>query len=630
MWRDGKVIGIAGTGLDITEFVHAFVNTDEPGLSSFILDKDGGIVASRDLKQMNMRILLMDKNEKNTIYSLVDEASEKAFRSQMKTLEEKPASLLVTYQGRPHIAALAKAGETGWITLTLVDTTDAVETGEIFFYLAMLLGALLIAVAVMALLMDRGILHPLKSLSEGALDIAHGNYTIRFKAIKKDEIGQVQHSFNEMAAQVQAYTTELETKVAQRTEALQERNRKITTLLNSSQEGFLSFGPDGIVEPEYSKECETIFGGPIAGKAVAELLYPGNGYRQEGLNRMFESAWTQKSPYLQEVILSLFPKEFQLGDRFLESRFGMEDGKMVLILKDVTQAKALQAELDREKQVLQMVVEFVKDDAVIRDLIGAFRTFCEEAPRKEAGELKREIHTFKGNFLQKRFVHLPEVLHAVESALQEGDAQTPDMGKLEQALEEDLRVLRYELGLDFVDSYAVRIDKNRLRAIEKKAKILDETLYREIAALSDMELCEYMERFEKTVERVAEQEEKLVRFELACDTALRINYKENASLLSALTHLFSNAVAHGIETPDERLAAGKGEEGVVSCRVSETEDSVTIVVEDDGNGIDVAMIRQYFPGGGAPGFPGRIQRPNESGHVQRAGGRPQRVENGAG
>ncbi|RMF18243.1 MAG: hypothetical protein D6761_03105 [Candidatus Dadabacteria bacterium] len=63
-------------------------------------------------------------------------------------------------------------------------------------------------------------------------------------------------------------------------------------------------------------------------------------------------------------------------------------------------------------------------------------------------------------------------------------------------------------------------------------------------------------------------------------------------LSEVLVHLVRNAVDHGIETPEERLAAGKPEQGLVIVRAQGRGDHVQIEIEDDGRGIDTAQIRK--------------------------------------
>uniref|UniRef100_A0A0U1PBC2 Chemotaxis protein CheA n=1 Tax=Mizugakiibacter sediminis TaxID=1475481 RepID=A0A0U1PBC2_9GAMM len=57
-------------------------------------------------------------------------------------------------------------------------------------------------------------------------------------------------------------------------------------------------------------------------------------------------------------------------------------------------------------------------------------------------------------------------------------------------------------------------------------------------------------------------------------------------------HMLRNALAHGIETPAERRAAGKPEEGTVVIRVSREATEVVIRVSDDGRGFDRDAIRR--------------------------------------
>ena len=58
-----------------------------------------------------------------------------------------------------------------------------------------------------------------------------------------------------------------------------------------------------------------------------------------------------------------------------------------------------------------------------------------------------------------------------------------------------------------------------------------------------------------------------------------------------LLHLLTNAVCHGIETPEERSAAGKNREGVVRITASHQAESVRVEIRDDGRGMDPVHIK---------------------------------------
>jgi two-component system chemotaxis sensor kinase CheA len=57
-----------------------------------------------------------------------------------------------------------------------------------------------------------------------------------------------------------------------------------------------------------------------------------------------------------------------------------------------------------------------------------------------------------------------------------------------------------------------------------------------------------------------------------------------------LIHLLRNAVDHGLETPAERLAAGKTERGIVVLTARHEESRIVVTVEDDGRGIDLKRV----------------------------------------
>jgi chemosensory pili system protein ChpA (sensor histidine kinase/response regulator) len=59
-----------------------------------------------------------------------------------------------------------------------------------------------------------------------------------------------------------------------------------------------------------------------------------------------------------------------------------------------------------------------------------------------------------------------------------------------------------------------------------------------------------------------------------------------------LVHLVRNSVAHGVETPADRLAKGKAEQGHVMLRAYHRGNHIYIEVEDDGRGIDYPRVRQ--------------------------------------
>ncbi len=63
-------------------------------------------------------------------------------------------------------------------------------------------------------------------------------------------------------------------------------------------------------------------------------------------------------------------------------------------------------------------------------------------------------------------------------------------------------------------------------------------------------------------------------------------------LADPLTHMIRNAVDHGLESPDKRLAANKSAEGIITLNAAHRSGRVIIEVADDGAGINRPKVRQ--------------------------------------
>ncbi|BAL26122.1 Hpt domain-containing protein [Azoarcus sp. KH32C] len=63
-------------------------------------------------------------------------------------------------------------------------------------------------------------------------------------------------------------------------------------------------------------------------------------------------------------------------------------------------------------------------------------------------------------------------------------------------------------------------------------------------------------------------------------------------ITAPLEHLLRNAVAHGIESPEQRQAAGKRDIGQITLAVSQEGNEIAISLSDDGNGLDYDKIAE--------------------------------------
>ena len=64
------------------------------------------------------------------------------------------------------------------------------------------------------------------------------------------------------------------------------------------------------------------------------------------------------------------------------------------------------------------------------------------------------------------------------------------------------------------------------------------------------------------------------------------------SLYDPLVHMLRNALDHGVESPEDRVAAGKPAKAYISLKAWQEANSVMIVLQDDGKGMDPVSLRK--------------------------------------
>jgi two-component system chemotaxis sensor kinase CheA len=98
------------------------------------------------------------------------------------------------------------------------------------------------------------------------------------------------------------------------------------------------------------------------------------------------------------------------------------------------------------------------------------------------------------------------------------------------------------------------------------------------------------QRMSRVVREVADMTGKSVRLVTEGENC-EVDKTVIERLADPLTHMIRNAVDHGLETPEARLAAGKSEQGLVRMTAAHRSGRVIIEVSDDGAGINRARVR---------------------------------------
>ncbi len=128
-------------------------------------------------------------------------------------------------------------------------------------------------------------------------------------------------------------------------------------------------------------------------------------------------------------------------------------------------------------------------------------------------------------------------------------------------------------------------------ALAFQSRVLDE-LHKCVLKIRMVPVEQLFRRFPRVVRDIAKLCGKDVALEVSGEhTDLDKGILD--ALAEPLTHLVRNAVDHGIEPADERLAAGKAARGTISLNAHHQGTQVVIEIKDDGRGIDLDLIRKH-------------------------------------
>lgn len=238
--RDGsEIVGITGTGLDLGSFIGNVVEEKVPGVTSLFIDRAGAIQLHRNQALIDYGSVSKRPGERNTIDLLFeDSADRKAIYAAMKLLEVqngKVVTELVNMGGKRQLAGLVYLPEIDWYEITLLDLDVLLPFGQfsgiILLYAVSLLGILVL----FNMTLSRLVLRPLGKLDAAmALVETGGQVPDSLDRQASGEVGSLMRRFMQMARAVSEARQDLESKVQERTQALDRLSKTdpLTELLN--------------------------------------------------------------------------------------------------------------------------------------------------------------------------------------------------------------------------------------------------------------------------------------------------------------------------------------------------------------------------------------------------------------
>ncbi|WP_296748903.1 Hpt domain-containing protein [Thiobacillus sp.] len=120
---------------------------------------------------------------------------------------------------------------------------------------------------------------------------------------------------------------------------------------------------------------------------------------------------------------------------------------------------------------------------------------------------------------------------------------------------------------------------------------LNRELQQDLLRVRMVPLYSVAERLYRTVRQTARDVDKRAQLDIQGGD-LEIDRSVLEKVTAPLEHLLRNALAHGIEAPEARRAAGKAEFGEIVLSARQTGNEMLISVKDDGAGLNYARIRE--------------------------------------
>ncbi|MBF0102845.1 MAG: hypothetical protein HQK77_18240, partial [Desulfobacterales bacterium] len=358
---------------------------------------------------------------------------------------------------------------------------------------------------------------------------------------------------------------------------------------------------------------------------INALFYPHDKHDSDQCLKNISRILNESDEYKCQLYISLMPNEFYIEGKHVKAEYKMlEHGKMMMVLTNITEQKALENEIHQERNRLKFIVSSVRESADFFDVIEDFEDFYEVNLQKifssdrisieDLTEIYRHIHTFKGLFQQLEFIYLPGAMIFLENRLaalikNEATLSVESVrtlfyeAELIHAKMQDLKIIQRALGNDFLvkgnqvtlsQDHALQLESLAKTLLSKKKAYEDEdimNLLREITRIRYVNFKSLLKAYPKATIQIAKRLGKDIHpFEIEGDDIF-VNPDRYSPFTKTLVHIFRNAIDHGIETPDERMAVNKPETATIKCVVSFSLSGLTICIRDDGRGIDINALR---------------------------------------
>jgi len=377
----------------------------------------------------------------------------------------------------------------------------------------------------------------------------------------------------------------------------------ITAMKDNLKVGLFLMDKDHVIQGSYSKPLEMILGtDEIEGKKLTTFLAASLKAKERDtledyfgmvLTRQFDAKMLEDVNPIAEFT---YVDEISREEKIIKTAFtsvDMGEGDYVVMgtMEDISATKELERQLAEEagkrEEEMRALFQVIQVDSAV------FGDFIEDTEY----EFNLINDTLKNTTLSAKdaMVDIYQSVHAMKSnALILGLDNFS--GKLHE-LENDIKKYRDSEEVTFENVLHVTValeklmkEKDKFRDITGKIESFKTTTTTGGKVRQDQYVL--VETLAKACEKASTALKKKVKFEVD-DLDVSILEKGPRRIIKEmLTQLVRNSVYHGIESPEDRKAHGKKEEGIIRLGIAREENQIHVKLSDDGRGIDFEKIKE--------------------------------------
>ncbi|WP_063551429.1 ATP-binding protein [Burkholderia territorii] len=494
-------------------------------------------------------------------------------------------------------------------------------------------GTVVVLLTALGFVLYRQITRPLIGMQTAMSEIATSqDFTRRVPVGRMDEIGHSIVAFNGMIEKIQENAAQLKQKTAD-----------IQAMLQNMQQGILTVVEGGVVHAEYSAYLETIFEtGDIAGRDLMALVFDDSSIGSDARSQVEAAVHaclgedSMNFAFNEHLLVNEVAKRMPDGrEKWLDlSWSAITDEtdtvvRLMLCVRDVTEIRELTAQAGEQQRRLEMIGEILSiSQDKFHDFVHSAKGFLSEnermirqherADHSIVAALFRNMHTIKGNARTYSLQHLTNIVHEAEQAYESlrradsgpewnRDALMDDLARVREAVDHYATINAVTLGRHGEAAQHGGADYLMVERahISESLRMLDgadpanagdwhaarDSVRRLLRQFGTQGIGEALGGVIESLPSLAAELGKPAPVVHIDSNGHRVRSEIGATLKNVFMHLLRNAIDHGIETSEERRAAGKAPAGKIDIAVDVEDDALRFVLGDDGRGLALDRIR---------------------------------------